>query len=409
MPPQRAQPVAAPLATRHRRQHLDQPCQHRDAARRVLADHVEHRVDQPVIVDRRHHERRRAAAQGDPGRQMPGRHVAQRPSQPVQHGDRGVRIVDPRRQRPHRHLHQLAHGEFQVLVAAAIAAERGRVAHRLRRTLDRRPHQRDRRTRKHVVPRTHQQPQDRPPFRRPARQALRVEMLQIAASGIAHRDRVAGQRLPRLLRPVGRRRLRQRQPPDRRPHVAADQVDYRVDIDPARHVADEIHQHADADERQQQAHAERQVRHVRALALRPHAAQHHQRVGKRAEERAERELIAAIVGEVAQQPRPHLPRRQRQRRDGDREHRAGHADGRGRHRAEQRPRPGAAAIVEPRTVDERDRDRTRPVDPDQPYRQHDPRQHHQRRQQPERLRQEIEQLAQACVHGRSNRSPGRSV
>ena len=84
-----------------------------------------------------------------------------------------------------------------------------------------------------------------------------------------------------------------------------------------------------------------------AFVLRAHAAQHHQRIGEGAEEGAERDLVAAVAGEVAQQPRPHLAGRQRQRRDGDREHRAGDADGRRRDRAEQRARAGAAAVVEP--------------------------------------------------------------
>ena len=59
------------------------------------------------------------------------------------------------------------------------------------------------------------------------------------------------------------------------------------------------------------------------------------------------DLIAAVAREILQQARAHLPDRQRQRRDGDREHRAGNADRRRCHRAEQRPCAGGSAVIEP--------------------------------------------------------------
>ena len=125
-----------------------------------------------------------------------------------------------------------------------------------------------------------------------------------------------------------------------------------VDVDAPGHVADEVHEHRDADEGEQDADAQRQVRREGALVLRAHAAQHHQRIREGAEEGAERDLHAAVAGEVAQQPRAHLAGRERERGDGDREHRAGDADRRRGDGAEQRSCARAAAVVDPLALDE---------------------------------------------------------
>jgi hypothetical protein len=57
-----------------------------------------------------------------------------------------------------------------------------------------------------------------------------------------------------------------------------------------------------------------------------HRPQQQQRIDESAQEHAECELIAGVAHKTAQQPRAHLAGRQGERGDGDREHRAGHAD-----------------------------------------------------------------------------------
>ncbi len=199
------------------------------------------------------------------------------------------------------------------------------------------------------------------------------------------------------------------QPGDRLPHVLADQVDHRVDVDPACHVADEEHQSGHADESQQDADAERQVGNERALAVCPDRAQHHQRIGERAEKGAERQLVAPVAGEVAQQPRTHLPGGKRQGGDGDGEHRAGDPDGGGRDRAQQRPCAGAPTVVEPRAFNEPSRHDAAPVHGHQADAQQDAAHDHAAGQQPERVGQGGEQLTKPGFQANSNHTLGAPV
>jgi hypothetical protein len=131
-----------------------------------------------------------------------------------------------------------------------------------------------------------------------------ADTLQVVPPCIAHRHRIVprGDRGRLLAGRFGR------QPGDGRAHLVPHQLGDRVDVDQVRHVADEIDERADA---------EREVRHERAVGLRPHAAQHHQALGERAEEDAERRLIAAVAGEVAQQRGTHLAGGERQGGNGD--------------------------------------------------------------------------------------------
>ena len=136
------------------------------------------------------------------------------------------------------------------------------------------------------------------------------------------------------------------------------------------------------------------------FALGADAAQHHQRVGERAQEDAEGKLVAAVAGEVAQQPRPHLAGGQGERGDGDREHRAGDADrGRG-HRAEQGPRAGRATVVQPRAVDQPLRHDAAAVDRHHADGDHDTRDHQGARHQPEGVAERGEQLADVGGHAK---------
>ena len=230
--------------------------------------------------------------------------------------------------------------------------------------------------------------------RGPVGQAFGVELLQIAAARV---DDGPGA-VPERRRRRRRRRLVDGQPADRRAHVVADQVDHGVDVDPAGHVADEVHERRHADEREQDADREREVRREGALVLGAHAAQHHQRIGERAEEGAERELDAAVAGEVAQQARPHLPGGQRQRRDGDREHRAGDADRRSGDRAEQRACAGAAAVVDPLAVEQPLRDGAAAIEMDEADGAEDAEQGQRRRQEPEGLAQVGQEFAEVGWH-----------
>ena len=54
----------------------------------------------------------------------PVRDIAEGGAHPVQHAHRGMRVVDPRRQRSHRDLHQLAYRELQVDAADPLTTER---------------------------------------------------------------------------------------------------------------------------------------------------------------------------------------------------------------------------------------------------------------------------------------------
>lgn len=89
------------------------------------------------------------------------------------------------------------------------------------------------------------------------------------------------------------------------------------------------------------------MRDEAALGLRSNAFQHDEGVAERAEQHPQRELIAAVADEVAQEPRPHLAGSKRQRGYGDREHGARDADRRASDRAEQGTSAGRAAIVHP--------------------------------------------------------------
>ena len=112
--------------------------------------------------------------------------------------------------------------------------------------VDGRRQQRERRARKHVVAGPDQQPDCDVVVCGPVRQAVRVDVQQIAAAriGLHHR------RSPQIVGRKRRTRRIGRQPHDRVGHVVADQVDDGVDVDPVRHVPDEVHQHRDADERE---------------------------------------------------------------------------------------------------------------------------------------------------------------
>ena len=130
----------------------------------------------------------------------------------------------------------------------------------------------------------------------PFGEAAVVELLQIAEPEINNRNGIMPE--------VGRRRCGLprvgRQPPDRRSDILADQVDHGVHIDAPGHVTDEEHQGRDADEGEKDTDGEREMWDELALALGADAAQHHQRVGEGAEEGPERDLIAAIPGEIPQ-------------------------------------------------------------------------------------------------------------
>ena len=152
-------------------QHLQHADQHGGAAGRVLPDHVEHRIHQPVVIDGRPHQRRAAVAQHDAGGQVQRHRVAQGGAQPVQHAHGRVRVVDARRQGADRDLHQLPDRELQVAGAGALAAH-GRVVPDGGIGARHRPGQRgDRGAGKHVVAGPDQQAHGRAAASRPNRPA----------------------------------------------------------------------------------------------------------------------------------------------------------------------------------------------------------------------------------------------
>ena len=127
-------------------------------------------------------------------------------------------------------------------------------------------------------------------------------------------------------------------------------------------------------------------------------AQHHQRIGEGAEEDAERDLVAGVAHEVAQQPRPHLARSQGQGRDRDGEDRASDADARRRDGAEQRPRALAAAGVAPGRRGRVGRRRGQVVEPGREQRQADAKKHDEGGAKPELVAEILDPGTQAGVH-----------
>ena len=124
-------------------------------------------------------------------------------------------------------------------------------------------------------------------------------------------------------------------------------VYHGLDIDGRRDVVDVPDQRSEADQSQHHGSGDPDMRHEASFVHGADRTQHHQRIGESAEENAESDLVAAVAHKIAQQPRPHLPRGQRQGRDGDGENRAGDADTRRRDGAEKTPRPLASARIAP--------------------------------------------------------------
>src|SRR6185437_1606214 len=131
-------------------------------------------------------------------------------------------------------------------------------------------------------------------------------MLQVAASGIIDRRSV----LPEARRGRIGLPLVRRQPYNSRSDIFADKLNDGVDVDAASHVSDEVYKRGYTNKRKNDGDCEREMRDERTLVLRPDAAKHNQRVTKRPEKRAERQLIAAIPGEIPKQSWTHLSRRQ---------------------------------------------------------------------------------------------------
>ena len=346
------------------------------------------------VFEAGHHKHRVAIAPGDAGRQHTLRHAAQAGAEPLEHADRGERAVDGGRQRAHRDLDQFTHRIFEVFRAVPIGAECKRILHRLLHIGRRRLHHRNHRTRKHVVARPHQQAHGSAALGCPVGQTVGVNVLQIAAVGAADRNRAVPMRLRRH-----RLRIAMRRPTDRRLHVVADQRDHRLHIDAPGHVADEADQRRHAKQGQQQRRGQRQSRHRRIVVGRTHPVQQHQRIGAGGQKHAERELVAAVAREVAQQMWPHLAGRERQRRDRDREQRTGRRQRGAGQGAEQSARSGRAAAKEPDAVPDPARLVQVRIDRRQAHRSKHADSHQQCRQRPEGVHQIVEQLLNAGDHG----------
>lgn len=243
---------------------------------------MKHSIREAVVGRRRRAKDRSLALAGDAGRQIPRDNVAERCAHAVEHTDRGVRVVNARRQRAHCDLDQLTHRIFEVRPADALAAERRRPPDRRIDAIDRGLGAGDDRAREHEVAGPDQQLDPDPVRGGPAGERITVEFLKIAAALVRDSD---GRRTEGP--PFGyRRRLSQGQRRHCFAQILANQLDHRVDVDPARHVSDEGDQRADAQESEQDADRHRRMRNEDAFVLRSDAAQDHQRVGKRAEEGA---------------------------------------------------------------------------------------------------------------------------
>jgi hypothetical protein len=103
---------------------------------------------------------------------------------------------------------------------------------------------------------------------------------------------------------------------DRAAEVVVDHVDHRLDADPGGDVVTNQISVPTQSSANSSAPVTRGEGTKALLAHGAHGAQHHQGVGEGAEEDAERQLVARVADEVAQQPRPHLAGGQRERRDG---------------------------------------------------------------------------------------------
>ena len=181
--------------------------------------------------------------------------------------------------------------------------------------------------------------------------------------------------------------------------VGADEVDDGVDVDALGHVGDEPYERRHAHEGEEDGDGQRQVRDELALVCRAHRAQHQESVDEGADEGAERDLVAAIAGEIAQKARAHLSRGEGQRRDGDREHRAGDGDGRRGYGAEYRACSGRTAAIEPGVLDEALRCGLDVIDADEHVGGDDAGEDHQSGNNPERVAEIVENLAVASDHG----------
>ena len=218
-------------------------------------------------------------------------------------------------------LDQLPDGVFQVLQGGWAVPEGQRTPKCHLRILDPGGEERDGEPARHVVAGANPQDDGRTVLLRPVGQPALVNGLEVAAGvdgdpaggGQPVRDRHAG-------RVAGPRRHCGAE-------VAVDRVDDGLDVDAGRDVVDEPDQGGEREQRQEHGPRDREVRDEGALLHRAHGAQDHERVGEGAEEDAKHDLVAGVAGEVAQQPRAHLPGGQRQGRDGDGEGRAGYPDG----------------------------------------------------------------------------------
>ena len=140
----------------------------------------------------------------------------------------------------------------------------------------------------------------------PVCQPVLVQILQVPAPAIGNYGPANPIRICRR----GGLRLGYHEPRDRTLHISAYEVDNRLHVDASCHVTHEKHQCCHAHKGEQDTHGQCQMRDKLSLALRADRTQDDQGIGKSAQEGTERELIAAVASEIAQQPWSHLSRGQ---------------------------------------------------------------------------------------------------
>ena len=246
-------------------------------------------------------------------------------------------------QRPDGDFDELPHREFEIGRTDALRTKRRRTPDGSVHTLDLGRHRRNRRSGKDIIAGTYEKADRHVVLAGPVGKAVLIELLEIAASRIDDRQGLRpgchGRRISFLL--LCREALHGVA------HLLMNEGDHGIDVDAPGHMTDEVDQRADADESEQYADAQRQMWNELTFGLGPHLSQNHQRIAESAEKGAEHRLVAAILGEIAQQTRAHLAGCQRQGCDGDREDRHRDSDGRRYDGPEQGAGARSAANVEP--------------------------------------------------------------
>jgi hypothetical protein len=125
----RASLLLGPQPRPQRRQRLEQAQRHREVAAGVLPHLIERCVDQAGEAERAgHHPQRSASIVAERRGQRVPRQLGQSRAEPLDAVERREWIVDPRRERPDRDLHELLDRELGVLLVGRLGTQEERAS-----------------------------------------------------------------------------------------------------------------------------------------------------------------------------------------------------------------------------------------------------------------------------------------